>query len=489
MNSLSVAFLILSFLFSDDYQGIHEVEWRKHQSEVIRVSSPDRIIPLKTSERPLSKVVYGYYPYWMGTSYNYLQYDLLSHIAYFSVELNGDGSLGTVPNISILENLRNIAHSNGAMVMITATQFDDAVIINLLNSASARTNAVNNLYNLVMNYTLDGVSIDFEFPTNAVKDSLTLFITELTDYFHTNLPGSHIAIATPAVDWGNAFDYDELALHSDGLFIMAYNYYWSGSSYAGPVSPLPSSTLWGTYSVMWTINDYIQYGIYRDKFILGCPYYGLRWPTEDDGIKSPTRGTAGALTYTRAADSAVVYGKLWDDTSKTVWYKNYITGDGWYQGWFDDSLSLRMKYQVVIDSNLCGAGMWALGYDGTKEELWGALRDAFYYTGVKEGWRDRSGTLTVYPNPFSTSTTIFFILPRVSEYQNIRASEGIELEIYDLSGRLVKSFSLFTPHFSLISSVTWDGRDNSNNLLPSGIYLCTLISGEMKQSEKIILLR
>jgi len=495
LNSLSVAFLILSFLFSDDYQGIHEVEWRKHQSEVIRVPSPDRIIPLKTTERPLSKIVYGYYPYWMGTSYDYLQYDLLSHIAYFSVELNGDGSLGTVPNVSILENLRNIAHSNGAMVMITATQFDDATIINLLNSASARTDAVNNLYALVMTYALDGATIDFEFPTNAVKDSLTLFMTELTDCFHTNLPGSHIAIATPAVDWGNAFDYDELALHSDGLFIMAYNYYWSGSSYAGPVSPLPSSTLWGTYSVMWTINNYIQYGIYRDKFILGCPYYGLRWPTENDSIKSPTRGTGGALTYKRAADSSSVYGKLWDDTSKTVWYKNYITGDGWYQGWFDDSLSLRIKYQVVIDSNLCGAGMWALGYDGTREELWGALRDAFYYTGIKQAEKREETReerkLCCHPNPFTTSTHITITLPSIglSAEGKGQRKKTIELKIYDLGGRLVKDFSLGTVHSSLGTAVSWDGRDNNGTLLPSGIYFCTFTSGQNKKIEKVHFIR
>ncbi|OQX52818.1 MAG: hypothetical protein B5M53_07740, partial [Candidatus Cloacimonas sp. 4484_209] len=260
---------MLSSVSIEDFQGIHEVEWYAHKGEVIQVPAPKKIIPYQRIERPLNKVVYGYYPFWMGTSYNNLHYDLLSHIAYFSVELHNDGSLGSIPNVSILENLRNIAHSNGVVVTITATQFNNDTIAAFLNSAAARTNGVNNLYNLVMNYSLDGVSIDFEMPTNSVKDSLTLFMQALTDYFHTNLPGSHISIATPAVDWNNSFDYDQLALHSDGLFIMCYDYYWSGSSYAGPVSPLYSSSLWGTYSVMWTVNNYIYYGIYRDKFILG----------------------------------------------------------------------------------------------------------------------------------------------------------------------------------------------------------------------------
>ncbi|MCK4233036.1 T9SS type A sorting domain-containing protein [candidate division WOR-3 bacterium] len=482
MSNLILSILFLSSFLPDNYQGIHEMEWHKHKGELITAPTPEEVIPLWKGERPLRKVVFGYYPYWMGTSYNYLQYDLLSHIAYFSVTLNGDGSLGAIPNQSILENLRNAAHSNGVMVMITATQFNNAVIENLLNSASSRTNAINNLYNLTVTNSLDGVSIDFESPTNTVKDSLTLFMTELTSHFHTNLPGSHITIATPAVDWGNAFDYDELALNTDGLFIMAYNYYWSGSVYAGPVSPLPSSSLWGTYSVMWTVNNYIQYGIYRDKFIVGCPYYGLRWPTEDNNLKSLTRGTGSALTYSQAADSANIYMKLWDDTSKTVWYRNYISGDGWYQCWFDDSLSLRMKYQVVIDSNLCGAGIWALGYDGTKSELWGALKDAFYYTGIKERL-SRKIKLSVYPNPFREKAVFSLQCPVPSD------KKAITLHIYDLSGRLVKSFVINTNHSVLTTVVFWDGKDNEGKLLPSGIYFCTFISAVNKKTEKITLLK
>lgn len=485
-----ISLILLCSLSVENYQGIHEREWLKHEGQVIAVPSPATTIPLQIRERPLNKVVYGYYPYWMGTSYNYLQYDLLSHIAYFSAELNGDGSLGTIPNVSIMENLRNIAHSNGVQVMITATQFDNATIVNLLNSAAARTNAVNNLFDLVMNYTLDGVSIDFEMPTNPVKDSLTLFMQDLTDYFHTNLPGSHISIATPAVDWGNAFDYDLLALHSDGLFIMGYDYYWSGSSYAGPVSPLYSSTLWGTYSVMWTVNNYIYYGIYRDKFILGCPYYGLRWPTENDSIKSPTRGTGGALTYTRASDSASIYGKIWEDTSKTVWYKNYVSSDGWYQCWFDDSLSLRMKYQVVLDSSLCGAGIWALGYDGTRAELWGALRDAFYYTGIKtEDIRHKTGDirLSAHPNPFKNKVQIRLQIPEITKMEN--RNFPISLAIYDVSGREVRHFILYPSSFILSSAVSWDGRDDNAKLLSSGIYFCTLTSGGYRETLKIHFLR
>ncbi len=462
-----------------DVPGIHETEWRHHQHMVVSEESPDSTLPLQSRERELRKIVYGYYPYWMGSIYNDLQYDLLSHIAYFSVELYGDGTLGSIPNLSTLQNLRNTAHAQGVKVVITATQFDNATIETLLLSPASRTAAVNNLLNFALTHTLDGVSIDFEFPSSSVKNHLVLFMAELTDSFHANIAASHVSIATPAVDWSGAFDYDQIALHSDGLFIMAYNYYWSGSSYAGPVSPLPSSSLWGTYSVMWTINDYIQYGIYTEKFILGCPYYGLRWPTQDDNLHSQTRGTGSALSYTRAADSAAIYIKYWEDTSKTVWYRNYISGDGWYQCWFDDSLSLRLKYAAVIDSNFGGAGIWALGYDGTKTELWGALRDAFYYSGIRED-TPRASALSIFPNPSKGKVYL--------QYRWDERESNMSIRIFNLAGRQVDQLA-FSGKETAPSPMIWNGTDESGKTLPAGTYFYILRTNMRTSTGSLLLLR
>ena len=52
--------------------------------------------------------------------------------------------------------------------------------------------------------------------------------------------------------------------------------------------------------------------------------------------------------------------------------------------------------------------------------------------------------LTTSPNPFSTSTTISLSPPSIGQ-----RAEGIELKVYDTSGRLVKSVSLTTNSLSL----------------------------------------
>jgi flagellar hook assembly protein FlgD len=73
--------------------------------------------------------------------------------------------------------------------------------------------------------------------------------------------------------------------------------------------------------------------------------------------------------------------------------------------------------------------------------------------------------------------------------QNISGSAGRTpeyqkpgIEIYDVSGRLVKSFD----HES---TIRWDGTDQSNRQLGSGVYFVKLTSGEFEETRKVLLVR
>jgi len=81
------------------------------------------------------------------------------------------------------------------------------------------------------------------------------------------------------------------------------------------------------------------------------------------------------LIYSTLAGRAELYGRLWDMESLTPWYAYY--SGGWNQGWFDDQESLQLKYDLIRASDLQGAGIWALGYDGAREELWDCLEESF----------------------------------------------------------------------------------------------------------------
>lgn len=332
------------------------------------------------------KDYYGYCPYWIDTSYyDYFQMDLLTHLAYFSVDIQpATGNLGGIPNLNRFLKIRDHAHAHGVDVHMTFTIFGNSDVSAFLNSSAARQQAITNICNFVTNYVLEGVNIDFEFVTSSVRDSFNVFINDLA-YALWNHGGGRkdLYIASIAVpEWYPGFDIDYLADHSDGLFIMAYGFHYSGSSIAGPVSPCVPSSFWGQYCAAKSIGSYKAYGVPGDKILLGIPYYGYDWPTVSGDIGSATTGSGTARIYYYAFQYANTYGRLWDSYSLTPWYR--YDASGWHQCWYDDSVSLDIKFSFVNDSSLAGAGCWALGYDRTYDHLWNAVRKNFWEASASE---------------------------------------------------------------------------------------------------------
>ncbi|MCF7792442.1 MAG: CapA family protein [Candidatus Cloacimonetes bacterium] len=93
-----------------------------------------------------------------------------------------------------------------------------------------------------------------------------------------------------------------------------------------------------------------------------------------------------------------------------------------------------------------------------------------------------------YPNPFNPSTTISFSL-------NTEISENTELNIYNLRGQKVKSFRNHAEFIETFGnpntySVTWNGTNNNNKHVSSGIYFYQLkVDGVAIAARKCLLLK
>jgi spore germination protein YaaH len=385
-------------------KSIHRLEWEVHRLPIAAPPTGVRGVPLRPRQPVLSREVLGYYPYWVS-GYSDLRWDLLSTVAYFCADVNADGSLGDLHGWPPAE-LISEAHLHGVRVALVATCFSSSSINTLLSTATYRTALVNNLLGQVEGAGADGVNIDFEGVPGSQKQNLTSFFWELADSFHTGIPTAHVTIATPAVDWQNAFDYSELAFAGEGLMVMGYDYHWSGSGTTGPVAPLQG---WGTYNVTWTVDDYLYWtGYQRDKIILGVPYYGYEWPCNGPEPGSSTTGTGIAKTFRVAEPLAQSVGKLWDTPSSTPWYRFEVSP--WRQGWYDDWQSLGMKYDLVNAEDLAGSGIWALCYDSNRVEMWNALER--YYGTVPRRARvcnTGAGTISVAWQPvFGAGSYLLF---------------------------------------------------------------------------------
>ena len=73
-------------------------------------------------------------------------------------------------------------------------------------------------------------------------------------------------------------------------------------------------------------------------------------------------------------------------------------------------------------------------------------------------------SLSAYPNPFSTSTTI-------SYNATTNFHELSQIKIYNIKGQLVRELLPVTPSPGLPVSVTWDGKDESGKEVKNGVYL------------------
>ena len=88
--------------------------------------------------------------------------------------------------------------------------------------------------------------------------------------------------------------------------------------------------------------------------------------------------------------------------------------------------------------------------------------------------------LTNYPNPFNPSTTISFSVTQNSDFVN--------LEIYNLKGQIIKKLPVILS--GVEGAANWDGTDDNNQPVSSGIYFYKLrIDGKNIKTKKMILIK
>jgi len=155
---------------------------------------------------------------------------------------------------------------------------------------------------------------------------------------------------------------------------------------------------------------------------------------------------------------------------------------------FDDD---AFGFQVDGGSSRPGYGGNQLASSGGDMGPWKVISGWFGYNERKQGKTDIIGSSQLpksfsisqnYPNPFNPSTTIQYDVPER------QSSVHMEISIYDIRGRLVrilveeeKSPGTYQVH--------WNGRDEMDKKVSSGVYLYRVIAGDFISTRKMILVR
>lgn len=92
--------------------------------------------------------------------------------------------------------------------------------------------------------------------------------------------------------------------------------------------------------------------------------------------------------------------------------------------------------------------------------------------------------LSNYPNPFNVGTYIPYQLSEPSE---------VEIRIYSVDGRLVRTMDLgHRPagyYLRQGQAAYWDGRDEKDRIVASGVYMCRLQAGRLRFTQKLVMVK
>lgn len=355
--------------------SIHQQELQSGHADLLPAGGlPPHSVQRISRPRDLGAHVVGFLPYWTSTAHwQALPLELLSHVSWFALELTSTGTVAEAhgwPDGPLADSL----HAHGVDLLLTAALFGSSSLRSLLSSPTSRQTARTTLLSRMMAGEADGLMVDFEGVPGDQYAAFGSFMTELRADLDTQGEASGrrftLMVCTPAVDWNGAYNYSLLSTVCDALFIMAYDYRWSGSPTTGPVSP---ATGWGSWNVAWSVADHLAWNGHRpEKLVLGLPWYGYDWPCQSAAPASSTTGSATARSYSAARGLALSHGLLRESVAQTPWCA--WNSGGWRQCWYDDTLSLGLKLDLAHTQALKGVGIWALGYEGSQPELWEQIR-------------------------------------------------------------------------------------------------------------------
>lgn len=442
--------------FSQNNKTIHQQELEHYNSlpnananYYESINQPSFTSLNEKSGCELSKIVYGWHPYWVGSVYQNYNWDLLSHFSFFSYELNPlDGEAVTTHGWSSSNAVDAALNSGNTKVTLTVTLFSNHATF--FNSNSAQQTLITNLINLVQNRGAHGVNIDIEGLPSLYKTAFANFMVDLCVQMHSAIPDSEVSTVLYAVDWNNVFDFSIMEPHVDHYIVMGYAYYYQGSSTAGPCDPLYHFGGNYNYTISKSTSYYLDKGCPKEKLIMGLPYYGYQWPTVSLTIPSSTIGTGSAKTYKQVRDNSSgnysIANHLFDQESYT---DVYAFNDGAnYQCFLTQEVGFRKRLAHVNQSGIGGIGIWALGYDDGYNELWNTieeyLTDCFddscaqemhdFGGPIKNYYNNEDYVWTISPDSATALTFDFSFFDLEMNYDYLYVYDGATINAQQING-------------------------------------------------------
>ncbi|MBE5967696.1 MAG: glycoside hydrolase family 18 protein [Lachnospiraceae bacterium] len=240
---------------------------------------------------------------------------------------------------------------------------------------------------IVQEYDLDGLDIDWEYPCFRVagidgskkdKENFTLLIEALRNTLDKAEGKKYLLTIAAGGDeyFTVCTEMDKVQKYLNYVQVMTYDLKGGFLTFTGHHTSLYSNQrdLFPA-SADKAVECFLRAGVPKEKLVIGAAYYSRVWkkvPNVDHGLHQMAGTTGGyGPAYHRLVRDYINkngYTRYWDDEAKAPYLfngKNFIS--------YDDEESLKAKAEYVAEKGLLGIMYWEYGCDAT-HTLTGWLR-------------------------------------------------------------------------------------------------------------------
>lgn len=287
--------------------------------------------------------------------------NLFTHLIYAFAEFNDECNGVVIDRPERLQEMVDLKKQNPNLkVMLGVGGYKREGFSEMARDKKKRKSFVKNVKHIIDSLHLDGIDLDWEFPTTEAgghtatpKDDRN-YVTLVKDL--RKALGNDKWISYYSNNSGNFIDHKKMVLYVSYVHVSGYNLAIPKNGKKGyHQSPLYPSQKIGGWSVSQSIAKHIDLGVPKEKILMGIPFFG--------------RGKEPFPTYVECRVFDKYTGNLkpiWDNVAQATYYADE---EGNLTMGFDDERSIQAKFDFIRANGIPGVFVWHYGADFDDQRL------------------------------------------------------------------------------------------------------------------------
>lgn len=282
----------------------------------------------------------------------------LPYLTYLSIFTYGFTSTGELIPPDDEELIAMALNYNVAPIMVLAPMtpegdFSNSIANAIFTNPEAQNNLIENILETLKAKSYYGVDIDFEFILPADRQNFINFIANMKSRLSEQGYITMVALApkTSGDMEGllyEAHDYPAIGSIADKVLLMTYEW---GYTYGPPMATAPINN----------VKQVLDYGVSvipKEKILMGIPNYAYDWPLPFVKGQTAAEALSNQEAVARAAKNNTII--QFDELAMAPYYYYTDTNGISHVVWFDDIKSMDVKYGLIHEYSLNGAGIWQI---------------------------------------------------------------------------------------------------------------------------------